>query len=66
VELEKIEKEKDLPRKLKEQFSELKLKQGNKEKLKRCSAKTKNGLRCKKIAVENSEFCSIHLNKSKG
>ncbi len=66
LELEKIEEEKDLPRNLKEQFSELKLKQGNKKKLKRCSAKTKNGLRCKKIAVENSEFCSIHLNKSKG
>lgn len=32
--------------------------------IKRCSAKTKNGVKCKRKAVDNSEFCAIHLKKS--
>ncbi len=30
------------------------------KKLKRCKAKTKNGSKCKRFALENSDFCSIH------
>lgn len=37
-----------------------------KKKPKRCSAKNKNGLKCKRLALDNSEFCSIHSKKSKG
>ncbi len=66
VELEKIEEEKALHPNAKEQFPGLELKQGTKKKLKSCSAKTKDGNKCKRVAVENSKFCSIHLKKFKG
>jgi chromosome segregation ATPase len=29
--------------------------------VKRCVAKTKNGIKCKRKALENSEYCAIHL-----
>lgn len=32
-----------------------------KNKLKRCIAKTKNGAKCKRTAVENSDYCAMHL-----
>lgn len=63
IETTKIEEEKVLPQNAKEQFPGLELTQGTKKKIKSCSAKTKEGIRCKRAAVENSKFCSIHLKK---
>ena len=66
VELAKIDEEKVLLPIAKEQLSGLELMQGAKKKLKSCSAKTKNGNKCKRVVAENSKFCSIHLKKIKG
>ena len=32
--------------------------------LKKCEAKTKRGLRCKKSAIDDQKFCSLHSKKS--
>ena len=36
------------------------------QKQKKCSAKTKSGFRCKRIALKGSEFCSFHSKQNKG
>lgn len=36
-----------------------------KNKLKRCAARTKNGAKCKRMVVENSDYCIIHLKQFK-
>ncbi len=61
LKLSKIEEEKFLPLiNQKNESTKLNLKPSIQNKLKRCSAKTKNGPRCKRLEVESSGFCSIH------